>query len=353
MQLFTNFNLLNKTAFSIGLWCLAFSILLIFFILLFRIFSIRKKYEIILFYRTWNPIFNNINFSIPSVLPKVKKSNQFHLLKIFNKTFEKTPIEFQENLLKIANHLEIVNIAKEMVDYNNSIYKIVAIKTIGYLKIQSVSTKLNNLIEHENIVIKLISAQSLIKISSSNLDKLIPFLILEEECHVNKIILILSNFDKEEIWESIKKSIDNTSVELMPRLIKLFNLLDKPQASIEAKKLLLKYKEIEIVSTLIPFISDKNEKTFLFSFLDDESWIIRMQAIKSLNGMLQIEDIKTISKLLLDSSWWVRHHTANAIVSISSMTDNYLDNLEEVLGDKFAIDTLRVARKRRSLFDSI
>lgn len=324
------------------------------FILLFKIFAIRKKYEIMKFYKTWNPIFNNIQSSIPTILPKVKKSNQFHLLKIFNRTYEKRASDNQQtNLITIANCLDIEDIANQMLNYKNSIYKIVALKTIGYLQIEKYSSKLDELIKHENIVITLIAIQSLIKISSKNLDKLISLLISKEECHINKIILILSDINQEILYESIKKIVDTTNIELLPRLIKLFGLIDKSNANEEAKKILLKYQDIEIISTAILFISKEKEKDFLFSFIEHKSWIIRMQAIKALSDMLLIEDIKTISKLLLDSSWWVRHHTAYCIVSIKSISEDYLDNLEEVLGDSFAIDALKVARKKRDLFDSI
>ncbi len=353
MPLFINSSLLNQIVFFVGIISILFSILLIAFILLFRIFDIRKKYEIMKFYKTWHPIFNNINSSIPTILPKVKKSNHFHLLKMFNKNYEKTYLISQTNLLTIANHLALENITKEMLNYNNSIYKIVAIKTIGYLQIEKFSSKLDDLIEHENIIITLIAIQSLIKISPKNLDKLISLLIAKEECHINKVILILSNVDKEILTKSMKNIIAKTSIELLPRLIKLFDLIDKHDANEEAKKILLKYQEIEIVSTAILFLSEEKEKNFLFSFVKHESWIIRMQAIKALSSMLLIEDIKNISKLLLDSSWWVRYHTAYAIVSIKSITSDYLDNLEEVLGDKFAIDALKVARKKKDLFDSI
>lgn len=353
MSQFINFSSLNQVIFFIGISSIFFSLLLIIFILLFRIVAIKKKYEIMKFYKTWNPIFNNINFSIPNTLPKIKESNQFHLLKIFNKTYEKTSFNSQMNLLSIANYLDIEDIARNMLDYKNSIYKIVALKTIGYLQIEKYSSKLDDLIEHENIVITLIAVQSLIKISSKDLDKLISLLIEKEECHINKIILILSNLNKEVLLKSIKNLINTTNIELLPRLIKLFDLIEKKDANEEAKKLLLKYQEIEIISTAILFISDDKEKKFLFSFVEHPSWIIRMQAIKALSNMLCIEDIKNISKLLLDSSWWVRYHTAYTIVSIKSITNNYLDNLEEVLGDKFAIDALKVARKKKDLFDSI
>lgn len=352
MQQFINFNLLNEVVFFIGISSIFFSLLLIVFILLFRLFAIRKKYEIMKFYKTWNPIFNNIN-SIPNILPKVKESNQFHLLKIFNRAYEKKSINSETNLLIIANSLDIEKIAKEMLEYKNSIYKIVALKTIGYLQIEKYSWKLDDLIEHENIVITLIAIQSLIKISPKDLDKLISLLISKEECHISKIILILSNLDKNILYKSIKNIVNNTSIELLPRLIKLFELINKHDANEEAKKILLKYQEIEIISTAILFISEEKEKNFLFSFIEHKSWIIRMQAIKALSTMLLIEDIKTISKLLLDPSWWVRYHTAYTIVSIKSITNNYLNNLEEVLGDKFAIDALKVAKKKKDLFDSI
>lgn len=353
MQPFISSNLLNTIVFDIGIISILFSILLVIFILLFRIFAIRKKYEIMKFYKTWNPIFNNIQSSIPNILPKVKKSNQFHLLKIYNRTYEKKALDSQTNLITIANYLDIENIAKNMLNYKNSIYKIVAIKTIGYLQLKKYSSTLDELIEHENIVVTLIAIQSLIKISSKNLDKLIPLLLCKEECNMNKIILILSNIDENILYESIKKIVNTTHIELLPRLIKLFSLIGKSNANEEAKKILLKYQEIEILSTALLFISEEKEKDFLFSFIEHDSWIIRMQAIKALSSMLLIEDIKTISKLLLDSSWWVRYHTAYAIVSIKSISENYLNNLEEVLGDKFAVDALKVARKKRDLFDSI
>ena len=75
------------------------------------------------------------------------------------------------------------------------------------------------------------------------MDKLISLLIEKEECHINKIILILSNLNKEVLLKSIKNLINTTNIELLPRLIKLFDLIEKKDANEEAKKLLLKYQK--------------------------------------------------------------------------------------------------------------
>ncbi len=243
MQLFIDSSFLNKFIFLLGISTLIFSFILIILILLFRNFTIKKRYEIIKFYRTWNPIFLNINSYIPISIPKVENSNEFHLLKIFNKTFEKNNTYSQTNLLKLADILDVKNIAIRMLDYDNSIYKIVALKTIGHLKIKESSSSLYKSIKHENIIIILITIQSLVKISYSNLDKLIPFLIFKDEVHINKIILVLSSFDREEIEQSIKKSIPRMGKNHLPRLIQLFSLIDKDIANEEAKKILLKYQD--------------------------------------------------------------------------------------------------------------
>ena len=349
---YIDFNLLNKLVFLTGIFSVIISISILIFIIIYRAYTIQKRYSIIKFYKTWNPIFSNIDFNT-SKLPKVKKSKHYYLLKIWNKNFKYASTEKQNYLMEISKELEIKNIAIFIFKLKNSTYKLTALESLSNLKsTNNVLNVLLNSIEQANTIVSLMTIQTIIKISPIYLDKLITYSISKEEWHPNKIVLILKDVNKKDILKNIENKIDLIDINLLPRLIKLFDLIDKDKANDLAIYILKKYNELEIIIAAIPYITSIKNKNILISFLEHKSWIVRMKAIKTLSNLLEMEDLHTISKLLKDHSWWVRHHTANALVSQKYLTEEYFKDLENNLNDQYAIDALKEAKRKKEFLES-
>lgn len=349
---YIDFNLLNKIVFLTGIISVIGTILLLIFIIIYRAYSIQKRYSIIKFYKTWNPIFSNVNSNIPK-LPKVKKSDHYYLLKIWNKNYKNASIEKQTYLIEISKKLDIKNIAILSFEYKNSIYKLTALESISNLKSINHTNKLLKSIEHTSTIVSLMTIQTIIKISPIYLGKLTSYLIEKEEWHPNKIVLILKDFDKDEISKNLENEINIIDVRLLPRLIKLFDLIDKNKANELAVDVLKKYNQLDVIISAIPYLTNAENKNTLISFLDHKSWIVRMKAIKTLSNLLEMNDLDSVSKLLKDRSWWVRHHTASALVSQKYLTNDYFIDLENNLNDQYAIDALKEAKRKKEFLESV
>lgn len=348
---YIDFNLLNKIVFFIGIFSVIGSIFLLIFIIIYRIYTIQKRYSIIKFYKIWNPIFSNTQINIDK-LPKIKKPNYYYLLKIWNKNFKNASIEKQSYLIEISKKLDLKNIAILIFDHKNSIYKLTALESLSNLKPINHTSKLLKSVENSNTLVSLMTIQTILNISPIYLDKLISYSIKKEEWHPNKIVLILKDFDKSEILRNIEREIHLINIQFLPRLIKLFDLIEKEKANDLAIDILKKYHQLEVIIAAIPYVTNIRDKNTLISFLEHKSWVVRMKAIKSLSSLLEMEDLQSVSKLLKDHSWWVRHHTANALISQKYLSDDYFTNLENTLHDKYAIDALKEAKRKKEFLES-
>ncbi len=343
---------LVAVVFYAGITILGISLLMMFFVIFFRLWSLGKNRAIRHFRREWEGILNALDHTIPPNLPKIRAGEQYFFLQLWSDRYEKAEPAGRENLLDLAAYLKLDSIAASMLEHTNGDHLMLAMRTLGHLKSEKGTTILMELLKHPNPLFSLLAAKTLVRIEeAAALDLLMPYFIAKKEWQTNKILLILEGIDPETISPILYNAVSFTPPSQLPRLIRFFTLMPPEHARSKALDLLENNTDPEIIAACLHYTDHPEDKRLLTEYLSHEAWVVRMHAVKAIAPLITALDIALLFPLLNDPSWWVRFHSARAIVRQPFADDPYLDALDASLVDLYARDALHQARSRRSIFE--
>lgn len=340
--------------FYAGVAILGISVIMMLFVILFRLWSLARNRTVRRFRKRWEEVLTALDHTIPPNLPKIRPNEQFLFLQLWSDRYEKAEPMGRNNLLELAAHLKLGTIAAEMLQETSGDHKMLAMRTLAHLKSDAGTPTLMELLKHPNPLFSLLAARTLVRIEeAAALDLLMPYFVAKKEWQANKILLILEGIEPEVIAPVLTDAIDYTPLPQLPRLIRFFTLMPTERARHEALLLLQRHTDPEIIAACLHHTNHPEDKRLLTEYLSHETWIVRMHAVKALAPLLTAPDIALLFPLLIDPAWWVRFHTARTIVMQPFADEKYLDTLDANLVDRYAKDALHQARSRRSIFEHL
>ena len=337
-----------------GVAALGIAMLMMLFVLFFRLWSIGKSRSIRRFNARWEELLGSLDHIIPPTLPAIRPGEMFLFLKLWSNRYEHAEPTGKANLLALAAYLGLETTALTMLENRNGDHKILAMRTLGHLKSHGAREALVELLNHPNPIFSLLAARALVHIEAhASLDLLMPNFIGRKEWPINKILLILDDIAPQVIAPVLLDALAYTPDSQLPRLIRLFSLLTPERAREAALALLKNHTDPEIIAACLHYTLFPQDKPMLLHFLTHGEWAVRMHAVKALAPLVTQQEIEQLLPLLTDRAWWVRYHTARAIVGQPFADEVYLDGLESSLADRFARDALRQARSKRRAFEHL
>lgn len=350
---YTGSDAIVKFVFYSGMVVLTISLLMMVFVLIFRLWSIRRARLIKEFSKRWSSVLD-MDETVPAILPSLKEEDKFLLLKLWCDRFEVSSGAGKESLLLLAEHLKLLYFTYDMLGHKSGDYIMLAMRAAGYLKKSLLWWRLVELLKHPSPLFSMLAARALIMISPAEaVELLMPLFVSKKDWPSNKILLILKGTDENIITSALLEAVEYTPKNSLPRLIKFFALMHERVAYEKAKELLARHSDPEIIAACLHYMRSDKDKKQIISYIKSNYWVVRMHAVKALASMITKDDIDKLLGLLSDSVWWVRHHAAKAIVSQEFMDEKHLDDLSSALSDKYAKDALRYARSQRLLFERL
>lgn len=345
---FIDFETVIYIAWRIGFGCFFLTALLFIVVLLVRLYFERKNRRAEAFREIWEPILLASLDQIPLDIPPIEKKDQLTFLLLWNYFQELLLGESKENLLVLAERIELPRIAHRILRKRNIKSRLLAVNTLGWLKDNNSWNVLKKLLNHHDTVFSLAVARALIHINPRKATWLIlPQIASRRDWSVDRCAELIRQIGVEEVSEKLVLQINRTPQHQLPKMIRFLDLLLPTESNPVVESLLTKYDDKEIIFACLLVYKDFDNLSPIRQFLTHEDWEVRMQAAVCLGKLGSEEDIDFLISTTEDSEWWVRYRSAQALAKIPAMTLENLREIAEHHSNRFSHDViLRIVTER-------
>jgi hypothetical protein len=302
--------------------------------------SLEKKYL-----KTWRKILLTSIDSIPDNLKKIPHNYKEISLIMWNDFIGLLKGHEKEQLIRLANSLDLNSYALETIDSKREDKKLLAIQSLGNLENKEYFSKLESAyFKNRSTTIKLEAIHSMAKIEpEKSVSKLIDFFKNRDYYPNYKIAVILQELGPDKFSTELANLILSSSIEKQQKLMNFF-VFGKSK---EALKLAMYYldnsKDPELIAGSIKLIENFGDSRYLKvvkRFLDHEQAFVRINAVRTIGVLGSTNEIPELEKKLADFSWWVRLRAAEALKSLPGMTLFNLGEIRKRQSDKYAKEIL-------------
>ena len=355
MNIFETHIFIVRISMYVGIAFLALSTALLLIVLINRVRANRKRRQEQEFLKKWRNILLQAIFEIPESFTKIPDRYKKVSTIVWNDFLDNLKGEEKQRLIILAKKLNLDSFALKKLDSRKDDERILAIKALGNFGEKSVFSKLSSISSNsKNVTIKLEAFHSMAKIDPSRaVNKILNFLKSEVYYPNYKMALILEELGpstfSSRLAEIIKKSPLNVQIKLLGFMI----AGERDIALKLAYNFLNNSQNPELISSslkIVEYFGDPRDIPLVKRFLDHEQEFVRMNAVRVLGSIGNINEVSDIEQKLADNSWWVRLRAAEALLNLPKIDPNLLREIRDRQVDEYAIDILNhVLAEERNL----
>lgn len=330
---------------QLGFWAangaFAIVLLLIVYIIGYRLIQSFHSRNNNAFHKQWRPILASCSLDKPENIPTLKKRDQISFLLLWNHYFEVLKGQAVENLISLARQVRLAEISRQQLYRHNKKVKLLGILTLGRLRSRTDWPLLNQFIHLPDTYLSLVSMRACFKIHQQRaVETLLPYLITRTDYPPAQVGYLLRNTENKDICTQLNLHM---MLNLSNGSNNILRYMELCGCEINRKVLQIiidKNLDDQVISTALGIINDPAALDLILSFTKHPRWHIRVHAATALGRLGRREQLPNLMELLEDSQWWVRYRAAQALVNLPFMNKDELTKLQSSLDDRYARDML-------------
>lgn len=340
---------ISEHTLQIGFWLCVISVIISIAILLevtwLRFNKIHEEKCRKSFLKNWQPVLVQSALGEKLALPTLGESDVDRFLILW--------LHFQESLLgEPRTHLNAlmyeVDLSAELkrrLLRGSVADRMVAITSFGYLKDQSVWNELENLVHSPVLVLSILAARALVSIDAAKAVPIVfPVIAERRDWPAPKVARILK--ESPEIMASFLNFIEKAIHDKQPYLIRLLRLLHVQhlnQSPLYIRDILNHSDNPELVLAALKLVREPRDLDLVRKRLRDDSWQVKVQAVKVLGQLGGKQDIPTLVSLLDSKDWWLRYRAASSINLMPFLKKIDFEEIKANLNDPYAREMFEYA----------
>ena len=309
-------------------------VLLLASILLFRRHRLADQYRRQRVISVWKPLLQQCVQETLNSLPSLTRRDHVIFLYLWNEHYESVRDAMIAPLIHVAQQVGTPHLAKELLHSHQLSQRILAVVTLGRLQDQSAWPPISSLVTHHNSFLAFTAAQALLRIDPNTaLPLLLPVLGRRTDWSPLKIVSMLQTAGRDLASEVLAQAAIDGDPDIGPRLIRYLPVT-KSQRGLPILRQFLRDTSPSpnmVAACLFVFgeCRDPADLLVVRHHLTHEAWYVRVQAATALGKLGTVEDEERLIGLFNDDQWWVRYRAGEALVSLESMTEEKLMQLQE------------------------
>jgi HEAT repeat protein len=331
-----------------GLWATvgAFTITLslILYILAFRTLQIILAISNRHFYKYWRPVLAMCSLELPAKLPPLHGRDHLPFLSLWNHYYEVLQGEACDNLIALAQQLDLASIARCQLFRNDKKHRLLGILTLGNLRSKEDWPLLNQFLHLPDTYLSLVAMRALFQIHPDRAVKtLLPYLISRTDYPPAQVGILLNRIEHNEVCPQL---ILQMVLNLGLGSSHILRYMEACNCEINRQifeAILQKQPDDHVISTALGMINDPTAIDLILPFVEHPRWHIRVHVAEALGKLARRDHIPQILRLIKDREWWVRYRAAQALAGLPFMSKEELQGLRQTLDDPYARDILRQA----------
>jgi hypothetical protein len=275
-------------------------------------------------------------------LPIIRHGDDIELLEEWNRARSIVDGKAVDNLIDLAKRTGIPEIAKGLFVSKRIRSRILAIQTIGHLKLPQFRDRMYDLLHLDNTAISITAAAALFDIDpDSGVAVVIPMINMRRDWPKTRISIMLRQAGSVRVSEPLYRAIRSEDDDGKTYLLQFARLMESEVLDALVEELIRDSRNPGVLNAALKLVSGYASVPRIASLTRHESWFVRMQAAKVLGRVGQVEHLSLLESLLDDEEWWVRYRAAQAITSLPFLGPNKLRELQQQQSDSFAVDILQ------------
>lgn len=314
------------------------------------VFRERKRQRVKKF---WQPILLESIVSVPLRVPRLKKSDAYEFLTLWNNLHESLRDNRLEKLNEAAYMAGAEIAARRLMKNKNVRKRLMSVKALGNLRDEESWEMLERLVGEVNATLSLTAARALMQIDTEKAIKIIlPLVSVRTDWAREALSTMFKKVGADAISLPLSKAvIAACRTDLLtpdadalgqhaPRLIYLMRRAHPRFVTYVVRYVLLTMTNVEAIAAALKVYDDPAILPAVRQLLSDQRWEIRVNAANAIGRTGTEQDEKFLVGALSDKEWWVRYRSAQALASLPSVNAEKLENYAAAQPDNFARDIL-------------
>lgn len=348
-----DFNIFIVVMFWSAITIFSLAIGLMVLLLAVRIRAINRRKHIRKVVAYWRDVFTGVTPSAPT---KVRRSDAFTVLNLWNdfhqvRTDRSGVSDSRLESVALAHRFDQLAIRLLRGDVGS---KLVALTTIGYLRLSEALPQIRLLTDDELGEVSLAAFRALVLIDSSQIGALVHALAVRDDWRPRAVEQLLRELGTKTISEPLARAIRGATDAQLVALLRYFTICD-PSAVRGAVYEILESREDAGVSAAalraLTSFAQAQDRPLVRRFLKHPQFFVLVAAIGALAPICEVADRATLTGLLGHGNSWVRYRAAQLLLDCYTH-ENGASDLRRDIADRYARDALTQVLAERSVLAS-
>ena len=298
----------------------------------------------------WRPVLAQCVDGIPAKIPRIVRSDQYFVLRLWNYHHALMRGQASEHLNALIRRTGLVDAALRMLKHGNMQHRLLAIMTLGNLREERLLHEFQQLADDISPFISLAAVQALLQTDPvASLPWLLIRIGRREDWPLTRVLIMLRELGPDMVSRPLADALQAAAAApdadvQVPRLIKLLELAHPAVAAPAVRSAIaLAGDNIDVLASSVRALADPRDRELACSYARHPAWQVRVTAVIALRRFAAPEDRKLLVDMLSDPHWWVRHSAAETLLALPFVTVADLRKIQRILPDRYAVDTLREA----------
>jgi hypothetical protein len=241
--------------------------------------------------------------------------------------------------------------ARRMIHSRRVGRRILAIRTLGYLRDPGSWKPLQEELASANALVSFYAAAALVQIDAQRAMPGIMNQLAERESWPGEAMArLLVDAGAEVAREPIRALMLSLSLEKVPPLLPWLAHVDAVLGSEVAVELLRRHPDnAGIVAAALAVVLDPAVLPDLARFATSPDADVRQSLAVAYGRLGGLADAETVARLMCDRVWWVRYRAGQALLKLKGMTADRLEAVRARLTDAYARDMLEHVRAEAAI----
>ena len=335
---------------TIALWSIAgvlvTTIVLFVYTVGLRVATISEGQRRRQFLQRWRDIFAmsilNSESAREQTIPRLRRSDRTDLLEEWNRARSMVDGSAVDNLIELAGRAGIPRLAERLLRSRRMQSRILAVQTIGHLRLTDYRDMVRELLDHENTALSITAAAALADIDPDyGVSIVVPMINRRRDWPKTRVSILLRQAGSARISEPLYRAIRAESDAGKTYLLQFARLMEAEILDALVNELLRESRDAGVLNAALKLVSGFAGVPRIASLTQHKAWFVRMQAAKVLGRVGQQEHVSLLESLLDDREWWVRYRAAQAITALPFLGPNQLRKMQMRQSDPYAVDILQ------------
>lgn len=278
------------------------------------------------------------------VIPRVRRNDRIDLLEEWNRARSIVDGKSIDNLIELANQAGIPKFALRFFNSHRMKSRILAVQTIGHLRLTAERDAIRELLEHDNTALSITAASALVDIDPDlGISAVVPMINARRDWPRTRVSLLLRQAGSARVSEPLFRAIRSEDDDGKTYLLQFARLMEAEILDALVDDLLRENRNPGVLNAALKLVTGYSGVPRLAALTQHDTWFVRMRAAIVLGRVGQEEHLLLLESMLDDREWWVRYRAAQAITSLPFLGPNELRKMYARQKDPYAADILQQA----------